>query len=109
MKRFESPARLRLGSALLLALSLAGCPSATTKPTPDEGQKSGDGKPSGGGTAKPADPSKPVRPEDLVSGKSLRLFDDANKAFSDQKQLRVYDWPLLEKKYQTVIEADDRF
>ncbi|HEY3446756.1 MAG TPA: adventurous gliding motility TPR repeat lipoprotein GltE [Myxococcales bacterium] len=108
MKRFESLRPLAFGSALMLALALAGCPPAATKPTPDDGQKP-DGAKSGSGGANQADPSKPVRAEDLVSGKSLRLFDDANKAFADQKQLRVYDWALLEKKYQAVVEADDRF
>ncbi len=108
MKRFESPSRrpLALAGALLLALQLAACPSATSRPTPDEGQRSdGAGAPGAG----QADPGKPVRAEDLVSGKSLRLFDDANKAYADQKQLRVFDWQALEKKYQAVVDADARF
>lgn len=103
MKRFESLRPFALGAALALVFALAGCPSATTKLTPDDGPR--DGKAGGG---KPG-AAKQVRPEDLVTSKSLRLFDDASKAFADQKKVRVFDWALLEKKYQAVVDADDRF
>lgn len=104
MKRFQTFRPFALGAALVLA----ACPGAQTKP---DGRETGPtGKsPTSGGDGKQAASDKPPRPEDLVNSKSLRLFDDAVKAYSDQRGLKVFDWNLLEKKFQFVVDADDRF
>ena len=42
-------------------------------------------------------------------GRAMRLFEDALAAFEEQKSLKVYDWGLLEKKFQAALAADDQF
>lgn len=57
-----------------------------------------------------ADGTTEVRPSDgQPLGRAMRLFEDALAAFEEQKSLKVYDWGLLEKKFQAAIAADDQF
>lgn len=87
--------RLSLGAArVMLVLLSAAC--ASTQKTDDR-------------ISVAASADGITRPEDAVTPRSRRLFDDAVAAFEEQKKLRVYDWQLLESKFKAVVEADDRF
>lgn len=43
------------------------------------------------------------------SGKALRLFEDAVRAFDEQQKARALDFPALERKFKAVLDADDSF
>lgn len=82
-----------LSLTLLAAAVAAGC-AAQSKSV---AQGSGEG---------PAE----IRPSDgQPLGRAMRLFEDALAAFEEQKSLKVYDWGLLEKKFQAAIAADGQF
>ncbi|MFN7130498.1 MAG: adventurous gliding motility TPR repeat lipoprotein GltE, partial [Myxococcales bacterium] len=48
------------------------------------------------------------RPEETVTPRAKRLFDDAVAAYEEQKKLRVFDWPLLASKFKAAADADER-
>lgn len=94
MKRMSTISRFLVGMA---AFSLAaGC--ATTQSS------------SGGGSDSSAAAGAEARSSDgQPAGKALRLFEDALASYEEQKSLKVFDWALLEKKFQAAIAADDQF
>ncbi len=92
--RFPLP-KLIVGFSLTSLCLLPGC--ATT-------QTNG---PSAGSAGQESSEARPADGQPL--GKALRLFEDALAAFEEQKSLKVYDWGLLEKKFQAAIAADGQF
>ena len=80
-----------LGLAMIAAAT--GCATSS--------KSSVQGAESGAAEARPTD-GQPL-------GRAMRLFEDALAAFEEQKSLKVYDWGLLEKKFQAALTADDQF
>ncbi len=95
MRRQQRP--LSGASFVLLALLASAC--ASTQKTDD---KITVAAPTAGAAAS-------QNPEDAVTPRARRLFDDAISAWEEQKKLRVYDWQLLESKFKAVVDADERF
>ena len=94
MSRIPLP-KLVIGLSLASLCFLPGCATTQT-----QGPSSGD----------PGQASSEARPADgQPLGKALRLFEDALAAFEEQKSLKVYDWALLEKKFQAAVAADSQF
>jgi len=79
----------------LVALAVAGCPSTQRTPDPGPQQK--------------PETVAPLKPEEQFTNRSLRLFEDAVRAYQEQKQLKVFDWELLERKFKAVLVGDDLF
>ena len=87
--------KLVIGFSLASLCLMPGC--ATTQSTGASPGSSGQDS----SEARPAD-GQPL-------GRALRLFEDALAAFEEQKSLKVYDWALLEKKFQAALAADGQF
>lgn len=100
MKRFD-PLCCPIATGVALALAFGACSTAQKPPTRDTAVKAAPDP--------AAAPPVAGKQADAPTGRSLRLFDDAVRAFSEQKQSHAFDWPLLERKFQAVIDADDRF
>jgi tetratricopeptide (TPR) repeat protein len=89
---------LRTSLGLVAAALLAsGCTSSTaTGPT---GPKTA--------TPAPTGPKTPTKAEPVsISNRAKLLFEDAVKAMDAQKKSKAVDYPSLERKFKTALEAD---
>jgi tetratricopeptide (TPR) repeat protein len=89
---------LRCSLGLVAAALLAsGCTSSTaTGPTGPKTTRP---------DTKPATPTKPAEPPP-ISNRAKLLFEDAVKAMDAQKKGKAVDWPSLERKFKSALEAD---
>lgn len=79
------------------ALLVSGCTSSTaTGPT---------GPKTTHPDVKQATPNKPAEPP-TISNRAKLLFEDAVKAMDAQKKGKAVDWPSLERKFKSALEAD---
>jgi tetratricopeptide (TPR) repeat protein len=85
-----------LGSAVL-GLTMSGC----TTTQAGSGVKVG-----GPDVRRPAGDAVQGEVTPQISSKAKLLFDDAVKAYDNQRKARVMDYPSLEKKFQAAADAD---
>lgn len=86
----------RIATSLLLAAALgcAGAPARRDGAAP-------------AAAAKPA-PGLPADANEALSARAQRLFGEAVQAQEDQRKLKVpTDWPLLERKWRAVLDAEE--
>jgi tetratricopeptide (TPR) repeat protein len=84
---------------LIALLSLAACATGGSRAPAASGAS--DARAAVASPARPAD-----RPEEAVSAKAQRLFDEAVRAEDEQKKLKVPpDWQYLERKWRAVLGA----
>jgi tetratricopeptide (TPR) repeat protein len=99
------PSSLAARLAALAAAALAGC--ATSAPAP--AGKAAAGAPAATaaqGARKEGAPD--AAPAQAMSPRARRLFDEAVQAEQEQRKLKVpTDWAYLERKWRTVLEAED--
>jgi tetratricopeptide (TPR) repeat protein len=101
---------------LFAAITLVGCAttasSTASRSSGDEDDRPAPatGKPGGtknaGGKGAPA--SEQVATQPQVNGKAKLLFEDANKAYDNQKKGGKLDYAALAQKYQSAANADER-
>ncbi len=78
---------------LLAAVSLAAAGCSSSKATGPSG-------------AKTADPNAGKAAAAPISNTAKARFEDALKAFETQKKAKAIDYPALERKFQSALEAD---
>jgi Flp pilus assembly protein TadD len=85
-----------LAAVLALLAGFATAAAAAPKPAAKQPAK------------QPAEAAAPATPDEALSPRAQRLFDEAVGSVEEQKKLKVpLDWALLERKWRNVLDATD--